>query len=472
MQNKDSLKYLTDRFLNVEEKYNLFDLKIRNVEIWAYLRFNFFFKKIVLGGESQLYPIKKKKRICDKFSHFLQVINRSPFKNAKRVDLLVFSHPRRIKVGDYYEDIYIDKFVKKLHSTYCIIEPLYDHLIPNEIDELKYMDSIEYLVKLKNFFYRKLHPLKVKEINIVKKIIAIIKKEFNLCIDEKSLIHSILFTISYAKHMEYYLTKLIIATKPKAILETVYYDNLKLTINKTAAKLGVKTIEIQHGVISKYHIAYNFNKKNNFNWFPDEIWCFGQYYKDIMRIPIEKNSIEVIGFDYLNRMHKKYTTEQIITHDNKEIILFISQWAITDKILNLAINLNKVINKDKYKIVFKLHPREKSRFENHTNDYDGIEIISDEEHLYQLFAKSSFLVGVFSTAVFEGLKFGLKTFILKTTGYEYMEDMIKQEIVHLVENENQILDNLSKNEALDLKIIKYIWEEVNFNKINKLIDRI
>ena len=106
-----------------------------------------------------------------------------------------------------------------------------------------------------------------------------------------------------------------------------------------------------------------------------------------------------------------------------------------------------------YKIVYKLHPFE---FDTWFEDYpwlaeSNIEIVGLKgKNLYQLFAESEIQVGVYSTALFEGLSFGVRTFILDEKGIEYMQYLIENENATIVSNVQDFLKKLPERQ--DTKI--------------------
>jgi hypothetical protein len=60
----------------------------------------------------------------------------------------------------------------------------------------------------------------------------------------------------------------------------------------------------------------------------------------------------------------------------------------------------------------------------------AIHIVQDDgQPLYQLFAESKVQVGVYSTAIYEGIGFGLQTILIRLPGIEYMDELIKSGIV-------------------------------------------
>ena len=62
--------------------------------------------------------------------------------------------------------------------------------------------------------------------------------------------------------------------------------------------------------------------------------------------------------------------------------------------------------------------------------------------LYQFFAESSYQIGAFSTAIYEGLMFNCKTFIVDVPGVEYLNDLIERNYVCKVKDSKELVDNL------------------------------
>jgi len=82
---------------------------------------------------------------------------------------------------------------------------------------------------------------------------------------EKTIYNAVL---NFKYRIEYY-SKVIKRIKPKLILEVVSYSESRYAVNHIASKFNIPTVELQHGTMGKYHIAYNFKKKINLSTFPD-----------------------------------------------------------------------------------------------------------------------------------------------------------------------------------------------------------
>ena len=93
-----------------------------------------------------------------------------------------------------------------------------------------------------------------------------------------------------------------------------------------------------------------------------------------------------------------------------------------------------------------------------------IEVISDPSvGIYRLFSESTTQIGVYSTAIFEGLAFGLKTYILDAPGKEYMQDLYQKGYAQLVNNIGQINNNCLEDKDMEF------WEDNAKEKIANII---
>ena len=138
----------------------------------------------------------------------------------------------------------------------------------------------------------------------------------------------------------------------------------------------------------------------------------------------------------------------------KNQILFISQGVIGKYLSKVAFDLACEL-KD-YKIIYKLHPGEYETWRQNypelveASAFDNFEVIDHSEiPLYKLLAESKYQVGAFSTAIYEGMMFGCKTFILDVPGVEYLDDLIGRGYVFKIKDVDDLNDNLESFKPTD-----------------------
>ena len=102
------------------------------------------------------------------------------------------------------------------------------------------------------------------------------------------------------------------------------------------------------------------------------------------------------------------------------------------------------------KIIYKLHPGEYYQWEKRypwlNNPIISV-IDSDQISLYELFAKSKYQIGVYSTSIYEGLTFNLKTYLLDLPGVEYMDYLIENNYVKLIKDIDDFVLNIKNNDC-------------------------
>lgn len=132
--------------------------------------------------------------------------------------------------------------------------------------------------------------------------------------------------------------------------------------------------------------------------------------------------------------------------------MFLSQGTIGRKLKDLAIDLARKLNKNDYRILYKLHAGEVERYKTEYKEMEnyGIEVIyTNKDTLYDLFASSEIQIGVYTTAIYEGLGFGLNTLIYKIEQSEYMDELCDLGYAKYFENCEQlyglIIDKKEKN---------------------------
>ena len=294
-------------------------------------------------------------------------------------------------------------------------------------------------------FYKKTHKINFTddEKELISNVQQELEEKFKIKVNLFEIIemHILNFTHDYKKYKELFLKK-----KPKIIFVVVAYENKAVVA--AAKDLGITVIELQHGTISNYHLGYSYPKGSralgDIAYFPDKILTFGDYWIDEDYCPISKINIISIGFPYFEIQSKEYI--DINANDNQ--ILFISQGVIGKQLSKIAYELANAC--PDYKIIYKLHPGEYVTWrDNYPNlvkgdNLDNFSVIDNSETpLYQFFGESAYQIGVCSTAIYEGLMFNCKTFVVDLPCIEYMADLIEDNFVCKINNVDDLVDNLT-----------------------------
>ena len=185
--------------------------------------------------------------------------------------------------------------------------------------------------------------------------------------------------------------KLLIAfIKPKLVICVDGY-NSNSSLLRAAHIDSILSVEYQHGVVSQGHIGYTFGNKFEAceRLLPTKYLLWGEVWKSELKNPIITSRIEVGTYEYGQWCLK--SSKEI---DKPEGVLFILQPSIMS---SLTEKIREFVKKyPECKVGVKYHPKQNKIIEN----------LAQVEHylnsdLYELFMQYKYIVGCFSTALFE-----------------------------------------------------------------------
>lgn len=484
-----TVKEICQKIWNLEEKYELNHKEIQGCYPWQLIRMYLYYE---ITRKTNVFESAQQSSLSlfDKINSFLPFVKNSilsnPLSGNENVDALIFDHPRKVIFEDEYQDIYsyfLKDTLNQYGKSFETIESPYlnQHFRSNENikeNNVKFNDRIllgSFIHKTRN--RGKLHFTK-SEMQYINSVKEELETAFEIEIDLFRIMedHILNFQYDYKKYIE-----LLQRKKPKVVFLVVAYENKALLA--ACKKMNIGIIELQHGTISPYHLGYSYPENTmKFNgelkeieYFPDKILSFGNYWKNACPFPIDSENIIPMGFPYFEENSKTYmkiaedknSKEGNDQKTEKKQILFISQGVIGKYLSELAyetaLNMNKnnennEDNAQNYNFIYKLHPGEYGTWkENYdyltkaVNEFDNFTVINKSEPpLYELFAESHYQIGAFSTAIYEGLAFNCKTFIIDVPGVEYLDDLIDKDIVKKV-NSSEELINYINNENISIQ---------------------
>lgn len=417
------VKQIVDSITKNEKKHKLFNLKSNNYSIWPYYRIYFYYS---IGAKKGTFSqqLFKPQLSVNYLILMLRIFNLRKF--FKKTKFLILEHPRANVKGF---DIYTSDILAQLNSNEC---SLFSFSQKGVIDPLKRtipLDFIKICSKICSKIYANFITSKYFQSNFESFLyeFSLNKNEVNEYIrDYKRYYIEFLIQLKFYK----FLLKI---KKVEVVYLTVYYTNMPLVV--AAKTLNIKTVEVQHGVISKYHLGYHYPYYET-DFFPDHTYLFGDFWKEAACYP--KNSvIEVIGNSFL------FFDKTATLNKEKNTILFVSQGTI-GKMLKQYL-LRNIESLNDFKVYFKLHPSEFNQagldYKEFIN-YQNVEIVSTQYNINSLQEVCEYQMGIYSTAIYEGLERGCKTLLLNDVGIEYMDYLISSKFVKLINFDDKIIDFL------------------------------
>lgn len=437
-------------FLALEEELQLFNKKLDGIYFWEYLRIPIFVKLLKeLGYTREAHTTTKKNfRNMSIMSLWAlrNIVLKNPFLTGKK-DILIFGGQRKkLDENGLYTDIYGDQLIESLDSGGISVQALdvfYEggHSEPVRNKRLKYLDFLTMFGFLKSIVSKT--RLTSEEIGLIERIEKRFKREFGVNLDFRK---EILYWLSIRKRTLWSMEKVLGWYEPKLVVDSDAGGTQDMILAEICKRKKIPFVQLQHGVMGPYHMAFNFPKVDRqLSTLPDYVFIFGDYWADCTEIPLPDERIISTGFPYFEHeahLHKGAAKK-------KGQILFISGGDIGRDLSKFAIEFARKTGKQ-FKIIYKLHPGEYARWKA---EYpwlidSGLQIIdNDRIPLYALLSTSEAQVGVGSTAIYEGLFFGLRTYIVELLGWEYMEGLIDNGLAIKVKNAGELSSKIKDSEA-------------------------
>ncbi|MFM6971148.1 MAG: hypothetical protein ACKOWR_01610, partial [Micrococcales bacterium] len=172
----------------------------------------------------------------------------------------------------------------------------------------------------------------------------------------------------------------------------------------------------QHGVISSMHPRLSWKEEIGGKYLPDEFWQWGSYWGEALPVSVKRVTIGAPSFLTAQRGVAKNRQLLVIgqPQQSKNIIQFARFIAASVKNLE---------------VVFKPHPQEKldevlAMLDGFGERPSNLRIESPIAETLPLIAQSEYVVGVYSTALFEAVALGCKVGVLKLDGWKHVHTLV------------------------------------------------
>ena len=246
------------------------------------------------------------------------------------------------------------------------------------------------------------------------KIVGILELEFAVKLADLSLPKSLLF--NYQSDVKVF-ADYFKAAKTKELYLVDAYSNQWLVL--AAKQAGVKVIEIQHGFVNEFHPAYSYPKGSpSLDHSPDELLVWGKFWAEGVQFP-KGMSATVSG---PSRQFTRFRNSLASVKREPKQILFTSQGAVSEALSQAAIACAKAM--PEYRVIYRLHPNEDLDSYPQENLPTNFSYSHKTPMFLELVAASEYLIGAFSTTLYEGLALGAKVLVLPLTGFENMNRAI------------------------------------------------
>lgn len=426
-----------------EFDHSLFEMRIDGVPVWERLRFSVF-KQIkqqngtgVAHGDNSAAWQQYAKGV----RLFLKnLVHNNPYL-AGESDMLYLGTRRRKQLEDgYWWDIYCDPVHEACDYDHVHFEEPYflTHRKPARTTNLRYLDLITISGELQQLVGFNKPTIPAAERQQLETAQEAISEGFDADVDLVSMVHTELYDRRTTLPL---YRRLLGRVDPELVVVIASYG--RETFIEACKQQGVPVVELQHGVIYHHHYGYSYPGPRTKETFPDYLLTFGEFWTDAAAYPIPEDRVIPVGYPYLEQSVDEY--EHI---KQKDQLLFISQGPIGEQISKFAVAVEQHPEID-CDIVYKLHPGEYGRWKKEYPwliDTEITVIDSSKPALYELFAHSSVQIGVGSTAIYEGLCFGLETYVYNCSGSTVLEPLVEEGAATMITSVEELASSLGTRE--------------------------
>jgi len=475
----NSREDIRDFIVSIEDKFPVNLWKVNGICIWPILRIRlYFYLMLEIEGKKKEAP---KKTTNNKISFF----KKTPYKVKRQIQkihgvfkeyflwkqnlpqkefLFLGANGHRVnhkgKRYNRYFDVLIEQYELKDESLFFEYD---SSTICNQYHKDLLFKFNKALIAFKYFFSFKFKKVSFNNEgynlfldylldNELTKDFAISNSEENICYwAQMQLVPKVQF-----------FKKVLQKIQPKKVLILCYYSDDVMALVAAANKLGIETIEMQHGPQTSIHLAYGSwttVPEKGYDMLPRTYWCWDSYSKNVLDEWVKASPLynsRVIGnpwVDYWKNKEENYPNSNYILYTLQPNPLTLDQ-LFDNKLIDF-------IKEQPYIWFIRLHPRQleelnsirlllenkgvlhKVNIDNATNDA-----------LPQLLANAKIHITHFSGTAIESSFFGKKTILLNPIGltsfpnliaankavYLNMKDIdFHQKMIEILENDSSVV---------------------------------
>jgi hypothetical protein len=449
----DPMKVAYESFVEIERGFAAHDLALEGVHVWSALRQQVFERTLVNSGIAKSFQTKKRiSRWKVAVAGPINLLWRNPLLCRGRADYLVMKWERLQKVGTEFQDSISRQVLAELPRDRTLrLDSADDLWQPG--DGSYSLSPITFLSKV----ISRILPARASaaELERISQIENAISSRFGSEVPLKMLFRRY---ARYFKCRGWFFEQVIRRWGVKTVFVVVYYGKPELVA--AARRSGARVIDLQHGMMSHLHASYDVPEGIRPHYRPDAILLFGKHWGHAARHAPGVKLI-VAGAPHI-RASIDEVRRQLLGERRPEV-LFLSQPAICDELLSFALEFSKLPGAPK--VLYRTHPGDRIasvekaiRAANAMN----VELVAGGGGIrtLSLQGEAKYQVGVFSTALLEGVALGCITFVAPLPGWAYMEQHIEAGHMRLVVNPQNLLEAIRHADTVPAVSIDHLVDEI------------
>lgn len=404
-----SAKEVCEFFYAIEAEYKLLEWQVRGLYIWPILRMVIYYKITEKTGLYQDNIMDKKgmkNRLAGIAGIFLRGVFCNPFLSPQDYRYALYVHARKVEG----RDIYSDQVMQEMGKNGLILDSSYNSpKMPQAFDMAVFTLLAVLYSKVRMQMNPKASPA---DEDLINRVNTRIQERFGVTIPLRRYFWDKLFLCSFLKPVYKALFRY---KKVQHLFIVNAYSHPYITA--AAQELGIKISELQHGLITPYHLGYSYPGQAHVPYVADEFLCFGTYWTQSANLPASTKT-RVIGAPHLSYIMRKNKTEK-----TPRSIFFSSQTVIGREVFDYALQTARLL--PDHTITLNLHPSDTpNRYILPPGTPSNFTMLYRPSGFFDLLARHEYQAGSFSTTLFEGMALGNKIILLNLPGAENMEPVL------------------------------------------------
>ena len=464
-------------FLELEERLGLWDLHAYGRAYWHQIRYAVAgLLKQALGVAEERQRTFRDRSLRSWLtalppSYFPAAARRANWFALDQADILVINHPRHVRSGADWVCPYTAPLLSGLEHRHWVLEDVHQgvHAHPQSAPRVRYL---EWPVLLAQVWFLLRHGIAGGRLNRSERAdvgdwLAEMQRTFGAAPSLEAALRRTRAGVREMVALESLYSRLLDRVRPKLVIVVVGYSYRCLPLVAIARERGIPVAELQHGNMGATHVAYNFAAGRRPPAFPDWLLTFGDWWRDITPgLPLPREQCPAIGFAWLDQ-HRARTQP---TRASKTA-LFISQPSIGAELGRWAIDVARQL--PDWTIRYKLHPGETLGWrERYPWLADApFEVVDTPSNIYDEFTRADLVVGVYSTAVFEALAFGLPLLIADVPGADTVQPLIDEGGATLCRDAAELAREIRASHVAPTTVLDRLWKPDAARNFAQFVDR-
>ena len=434
-------------FIAFEEREQLFERKLLGVAYWQLIRHDVFretMQALGLSGPAhvRLEELPLGSWLGPQLRQLRTTLARSQLwhPRAARADLLVATHPRWLPYHGRFICPYSQPLLWGSSRSRLLLTGHFQgrYFTPDAGEPTRYVD-LSLALAHAEFRVRELlgRGLTAPEHRQLDDLTQRLAAQLGAAIEPSIVLRRARTAVLSQLGLMPQLRRLLDHVQPRLIVNVVGYRLVHQILTLCARERGIPVAELQHGTIGAAHAGYNFSPGRRPATFADYLLTFGEVFRSLTPgLPLPAANVKPVGYGWLALQQNAYPREPHAHGASHRRVLFLSQRDIGPALSQLASQVQQSLRsaKGQLELVYRLHPSEgvgwRERYPQLARSGIRVEEASTRE-LYAAQANADVQVGVYSTALMEGIAFGLDTLIVDLPGHEQLAFLIERGLARL-----------------------------------------